>query len=113
MLADQPISKGTSIAISSWIINRSPDLWGPEAEVFNPERWVDVVADDTGGYSKWRPNNCIGEDFARTELSCLVADVVSRFEWTLDKMDKYAIPAGNITIDPLLGLYLNMKIPSQ
>ncbi|ROW05696.1 hypothetical protein VMCG_05167 [Cytospora schulzeri] len=129
MLARQPIPKGTNIAISSCIINRPPDLWGPEADVFNPERWIDVVVDDTGGSLKWRPNksggatsnyhfmtflhgprNCIGEDFAKAELRCLIAAVVSRFEWTLDMEDKDVVPAGNIIIKPLHGLHLNMKI---
>lgn len=128
MLTNQLIPKGTNIAISSWIINRSPDLWGPEADVFDPKRWIDV-ADDTDGSSKWRlnksggaannyhfmtflhgPRSCIGENFARAELRCLVANLVSRFEWTLDMEDKDVIPAGNLTIKPLHGLHLNMKI---
>nr|ACB12565.1 Cpm1 [Fusarium oxysporum] len=42
-LGEQPIPKGTQIIISTWIINRSTEVWGDDATVFQPERWIDPI----------------------------------------------------------------------
>nr|AHC70715.1 cytochrome P450 monooxygenase [Fusarium anthophilum] len=45
-LGEQPIPKGTQIIISTWAINRSAEVWGDDATVFRPERWIDPVTAD-------------------------------------------------------------------
>lgn len=118
-LGQQPIPKGTNILLSPWLINRSAALWGPEAGEFDPGRWIDEHGrpNNSGGADSnynfmtflHGPRSCIGRDFAKAELRCLLAAIVSRFEWTLDMDEKDVIPAGAITIKPQKGLYLKMK----
>lgn len=119
MLGTQFIPQGTNILISPWLINRDPLLWGPQAGTFNPERWVDAQGrpNNSGGAKSnyafmtflHGPRSCIGREFARAELQCLLAAMVSRFEWALDMEEKAVIPAGAITIKPQNGLYLKVK----
>jgi cytochrome P450 len=115
---------GTEIFISPWAINRSPDLWGPDSEEFKPERWIDI--DEVTGEE--RPNNsggadsnycqltflhgprsCIGQNFAKAELRCLVAAFINVFGWSLDTPVEEVMPAGVITIKPKTGLQLKLK----
>ena len=36
------VAKGTRVVYSIWALHRLPEIWGPDAEVFRPERWMDV-----------------------------------------------------------------------
>ncbi|OTA93586.1 hypothetical protein M434DRAFT_395518 [Hypoxylon sp. CO27-5] len=119
-LAGQPIPKGTEILISPWLINRSPALWGPDAAEFQPERWIekDGRPNNTGGANSnyeflsflHGPRACIGQNFAKAELRCLLAALVSRFEWQLDMDEKDVIPGGAITLAPVYGLHVMLKL---
>lgn len=85
------IPKGTTIVISPWAVNVSRELWGQDAHVFRPERWVFAASASASGANKIRssyamltflggPRSCIGQSFARAELACLVAAWVGAFE---------------------------------
>jgi cytochrome P450 len=99
-------------------INRSPDLWGPNASEFVPDRWIslDGKPNNNGGaqsnYSQLTflhgPRSCIGKDFAKAELRCLVAAWVGAFEMETAS-DKPAIPAGVVTTKPRDGMNLRLK----
>ena len=90
----QSVPGGTYVAISPLAINRSPYLWGPESELFIPERWIDTNScriDPTGGskfaYSNLTflqgPRGCTGKLFAKEEIRRTVAILVQNFELTL------------------------------
>ncbi|CAA7268212.1 unnamed protein product [Cyclocybe aegerita] len=36
------LEKGSTVIANVWAINRDPDIYGPDAEVFNPRRYLDV-----------------------------------------------------------------------
>lgn len=103
-LAGQRIPRGTLIAIVPQIINRSAELWGADADSFDPQRWLDDDggddgrrgrANNTGGADSnyafltflHGPRSCVGQAFARAELACLVAALVGRFHMRLLRPD--------------------------
>ncbi|XEV07402.1 hypothetical protein FSHL1_012689 [Fusarium sambucinum] len=118
-IGDQYIPQGTDVIVSIWYINRSPEIWGPDAAEFRPERWMteDGKPNQNGGASSnynfltflHGPRSCIGQGFAKAEMRCLLANMVKSFEWTLAMDDKLVLPRGVITIKPENGMYLNMK----
>ncbi|KFA69086.1 hypothetical protein S40285_08235 [Stachybotrys chlorohalonatus IBT 40285] len=118
-LAGHPIPKGTHIAISTWLINRSTETWGPDAGEFRPERWITQAGkpNQTGGTSSnydfvtflHGPRSCIGQGFARAEMRCLLAALVRSFSWELAMDEKDILPRGVITIKPANGMYLRLK----
>jgi cytochrome P450 len=121
-LCDHPIPKGTEILISPWLINRSKELWGADAEVFRPERWIDDgrpnnMGGATSNYDYMTflhgPRSCIGQNFAKAELRCLVAAMVRKFEWELNMDEKDIIPGGAITIKPTKGLHVKVKLAPE
>lgn len=119
----KPIPRGTEVLISPWAINRNPKLWGPDADAFKPERWIDVGEDGTqkpnnsGGVDSnycqltflHGPRSCIGQNFAKAELRCLIAAFVKAFEWEMIDPQEEIIPAGVITIKPKSGLHLKLR----
>ncbi|KAK7930976.1 P450 monooxygenase [Apiospora marii] len=53
--------------------------------------------------------SCIGKDFAKAELRCILATLAKAFEWRLDMEEKHVVAAGAITIKPQNGLFLKKK----
>ncbi|KAI9162838.1 Cytochrome P450 monooxygenase ALT8 [Paramyrothecium foliicola] len=118
-LGGQPIPKGTSIVLSMWLINRSPELWGSDAAEFRPERWITEAGkpnQNGGAASNYHfltflhgPRSCIGQGFARAEMRCLLAALVRSFSWDLAMDERDILPRGVITIKPANGMYLRLK----
>ncbi|KAI1427088.1 cytochrome P450 [Xylaria sp. FL1777] len=102
-----PIPAGTQLAICPRATNRDFSLWGDDAGVFNPDRYLsqpkrtqrdpldqdghDESSNKSGGtrsnYATLTflhgPRSCIGQSFSKAELAILLATLVGRFEFTL------------------------------
>lgn len=114
------IPAGTRLWLSPWGINRSPHLWGPNAQDFVPERWIDVETGRTnnnGGVSSnyanltflHGPRSCIGERFAKSELRALIAAFVGTFNIEMADPSEVPLVAGAITTKPKDGMRLRLK----
>jgi cytochrome P450 len=118
-VGDRVIPKGTTFVVSIWMLHRSPEVWGPGAAEFRPERWIEADGrpNRTGGArSNYEfltflqgPRSCIGQDFVRAEMRCLLAALAGAFSWELSPGEEDVIPTGIITIKPENGLRLIMK----
>lgn len=43
-------AEGTILSISPWVIHHSKDIWGDDAEEFNPDRWLQQGSSDLNKY---------------------------------------------------------------
>jgi cytochrome P450 len=109
----------TIVMVVPWAINRSPALWGPDAEEFVPERWIDKEtgrASMSGGTGSnyafvtflHGPRSCIGERFARAELRALLAAFVGSFEMQMADPNEVVVPGGTVTSRPMNGMKLKL-----
>ncbi|CAI7634964.1 unnamed protein product [Penicillium glandicola] len=111
-LADAHIAKGTILTISPQIVNRMEELWGPDANEFNPDRFMGPGRANTGGaVSNYAfltfvhgPRSCIGQGFAKAELACLIAATVGRFHMELKFPDAKLEIREGATIAPKDGV---------
>ncbi|KAL5339459.1 cytochrome P450 [Aspergillus crustosus] len=111
-LAGTVIPKGTILTISPEVINHHPDLWGPDADKFDPERWLGPGRANTGRASSnyalmtflHGPRSCIGQGFAKAELACLVAAMVGRFHMELKDPNAKLEVKRSATVSPLDGV---------
>jgi cytochrome P450 len=113
-----PISPGTRIILSPWATNRNPALWGADANVFKPERWINQ---DTGKANKHGgmqsnyanltfshgPRSCTGQNFAKAELRSLVAVWCSRFGFERATVETI-VPVGIVSVRSRDGLDLRI-----
>ncbi|KAK2734503.1 hypothetical protein FQN57_001667 [Myotisia sp. PD_48] len=91
-----PIKKGTAVMLSPQATNHDHGLWGPTADVFDPDRWLGPGRANSGGAESnyafltftHGPRSCIASGFAKSELMCLVAVLVGIFEMELEDPDK-------------------------
>lgn len=119
-ILNQFVPKGTNSFIVPWAINRHPDLWGPDAEQFNPSRWIDpdtgranYMGSASSNYSfstfLHGPRSCIGERFARAELRALVAAFVGSFDMRMADPEEVVLVGGTITSKPVNGMRLRLR----
>ena len=123
-LLGHPVPKGTFVQICPFAINRSPDLWGNDAEEFRPSRWIDTDentgeqrANASGGaqsnYANLTflhgPRSCIGQGFAKAELRAITAAFVGSFEFQMADPTEKIIVSGSVTTKPKNGMHLLLK----
>ncbi|EJU05910.1 cytochrome P450 [Dacryopinax primogenitus] len=84
-----PIKNGDGIYIPIKNVNRTPTLWGPDGESFNPERWAHVPEEATHIPGVWAhilsflggPRACIGYKFSVVEIKVFLYTIVREFEF--------------------------------
>lgn len=121
-IQDQYIPVGTQVILCPWAVNRNPELWGEDAGKFVPERWIDrdgekVKANNHGGAPSnyafltflQGPRRCIGENFSRSELKCLLAALVGNFEIVMKDPQEKIVPTGVIGLKPEAGMHVTLK----
>ena len=83
------LKKGSIIQIPSRVLHTDPNLWSPTAEDFDPHRFLEHSGKDTTELKSRQiafrafgggAHLCPGRHFARTEVMCLVAMFVMRYE---------------------------------
>ncbi len=97
---------GTYVFLSPWITQRDPRYW-PDAERFDPTRWLGGAADSRpkfayfpfGGGSRL----CIGESFAWTEIILVLATIAQ--QWRFDLAPGHIVaPKPVLTLRPRHGM---------
>ncbi|KAH8798013.1 cytochrome P450 [Flagelloscypha sp. PMI_526] len=85
------IAKGSTVTVPIIMMNRSKNLWGPDAKEFNPSRWLDIdnetrhlPAKEVQGYRHLLtfsdgPRTCLGKNFAIVEFKAALSVLVRNF----------------------------------
>ncbi|XP_020598546.1 cytochrome P450 709B2-like [Phalaenopsis equestris] len=107
-LGNLMIPKGMDIIIPIAIIHHSKELWGPDANEFNPLRFengVSKAAKHPNAMMAFSigPRACVGQNFALTEAKTVLCMILQRFSFTISPDYKH-MPADRITLQPQKGL---------
>lgn len=107
-LGDVVVPKGTAVAIPFAVIHRKKELWGADADQFNPLRFENGVTKAAKHPSALLafaigPRACIGQNFAMLEAKIVVAMILQRFSFSLCKEYKHK-PANLLTLQPQEGM---------
>ncbi|KAK0701343.1 cytochrome P450 [Apiosordaria backusii] len=87
---------GTCIGISTLAMHHNKELYGEDADVFKPERWLletdqeklavmTRINDLTFGHGKWQ---CLGKPVAQMEINKMLFEWFRNFDWALVKPHK-------------------------
>ncbi|KDN35015.1 hypothetical protein RSAG8_11958, partial [Rhizoctonia solani AG-8 WAC10335] len=91
----------TSMIYSTMLMQRDPKLWGPDADLFDPMRWLDHrhkrVLSDPFKYIPFNagPRICLGQQFALNEASFVLVRLLqnfSRFDLAMDAAPEGSCP---------------------
>lgn len=82
------VPKGTQVTFNLYAMHRRTDIYGPDAEVFRPERWEDDKLRPGWAYLPFNggPRICIGQQYALSEAAYVVVRMAQEFE-TVDSAD--------------------------
>ncbi|TMW62709.1 hypothetical protein Poli38472_005327 [Pythium oligandrum] len=79
------IREGQTVGFSMYANSRMKFVWGPDATVYNPGRWIDASTGKLVNYSAYKffsfnagPRICLGMNLAMLEMKIVVASLVSR-----------------------------------
>ncbi|KAJ7126286.1 cytochrome P450 [Mycena epipterygia] len=80
---------GCVLSVPSFTIHRDPAVWGEDVEAFRPERWFEedrkeAMARTFNPFSVG-PRACVGRNLASLELQIIVASILRRFEFVLER----------------------------
>ncbi|KAF8066025.1 cytochrome P450 [Lyophyllum atratum] len=81
---DVPIKTGSLVVIDIVALHNNPIHWGEDVAEFKPERFIDTDTyrwprDAFNAFSAG-PRSCIGQRFSVTESTCILAEVVRKYE---------------------------------
>ncbi|OOQ83230.1 Cytochrome P450 52A13 [Penicillium brasilianum] len=74
------IKKGQSVVYSTHVMHRRKDFWGPDADEFKPDRWLNRKAGWEYIPFNGGPRICIGQQFALTEAGYVLVRLLQRFD---------------------------------
>jgi cytochrome P450 len=103
-LQNMHVPKGTVIQITIPMLHHDLDVWGPDADVFNPNRFANGIS----GACKYPhmyapfgfgPRTCAGQNLAMVELKIVLSLLLMRFSFDLSPSYVHS-PAHRLTVEP-------------
>ncbi|KAF7340055.1 Cytochrome P450 [Mycena venus] len=77
------IPKGTVLLIPVNVLQIDPEIWGDDAHLFRPERWLDPDSTNRNLFAfSEGPRSCIGKKFALAEIKALTVTLIRQFSFT-------------------------------
>jgi cytochrome P450 len=102
---DVKLKKGTYVQVTNWMRHRAPELWGADANIFNPDRnftpgelWngnpFRAYNPQSSRFSPFTfaPRHCMGMNFAQMEMRVILCHLFRNFDFDLDGPTKTADP---------------------
>uniref|UniRef100_A0A5B6Z559 Cytochrome P450 714C2-like n=1 Tax=Davidia involucrata TaxID=16924 RepID=A0A5B6Z559_DAVIN len=107
------VPKGVNVWTLVVTLHTDPEIWGPDAYNFNPDRFANGI---TGAcklphlYMPFGvgPRVCLGQNLAMVELKILISLILSNFSFSLSSQYVHT-PALNLVIEPKFGVNLLVK----
>ena len=87
MLHNHHFPPGTVLSVPTYTVHHSIEIWGPDADSFNPDRWVPdkLTERQKNAFVPFShgPRACVGRNIAEMELALIVATVARRYRFEL------------------------------
>ncbi|KAG0030620.1 hypothetical protein BGZ81_002423 [Podila clonocystis] len=105
------VYKGESVAWHPWAMGRNEAIWGPDAQEYNPERWMTGEKPSSSKFPAFHtgPRTCLGQQFATVEAITIMSLLFRSF--TFELVDPNTEPAYNagLTLPMAKGLPVRIK----
>ncbi|KIV81726.1 hypothetical protein PV11_03889 [Exophiala sideris] len=84
--AKEVVINGLRVYVAQYLVHRNKSVWGDDAEVFRPERFLDeqyMANLPSGAFRPFErgPRNCIGQELAMLEAKVVMCAVTRGFRW--------------------------------
>ncbi|KAK7410798.1 hypothetical protein VNO78_01899 [Psophocarpus tetragonolobus] len=104
------VPKGVCLWTLIPTLHRDPEIWGPDANEFKPERFSEGVSKACKFPHTYVPFGlgtrlCLGKNFAMVQLKVVLALIISKFSFSLSPSYRHS-PAYRMIVEPGHGVYL-------
>ncbi|CBQ69575.1 related to Cytochrome P450 [Sporisorium reilianum SRZ2] len=107
------VPKNTMLPISNRAINMDPEVWGPDADEYKPERWFNLPDKYDRTFSMITfiagAHACIGRTMSYLEMKAVICILVSNFKFEPVSKEQSPIMDTLITMKPKGGLPLKVS----
>eukprot|EP00271_Cylindrocystis_brebissonii_P015985 TRINITY_DN3908_c0_g2_i1.p1 TRINITY_DN3908_c0_g2~~TRINITY_DN3908_c0_g2_i1.p1 ORF type:complete len:165 (-),score=14.29 TRINITY_DN3908_c0_g2_i1:289-717(-) len=107
------LPKGCDFIVPTCYIHRKESLWGPDAHLFNPERFRDGISKAGTHPMAFLPfgvgeRTCLGQNFAFLEARVTLAVLLQSVQWRLAPGYRHGVEV-SLTVRPMYGMPVIMK----
>lgn len=97
-IAGQYFPPGTEVGVNAWVIHNNKSIFGPDAHVFRPERWLTTNKEERANLDRNflafgnGPRTCLGKNISLLEMSKAIPQIVRKYDFELlpnEKGEKY------------------------
>ena len=109
------IPEGTVVGMNAWTVHRDKNIYGEDADEFNPNRWLDPdktkvqrlenLSFSFGGGSR----TCIGRNIALLEMAKFVPELFRRYNVTLVDPKRFKLIPGWLVVQAGLDVTITKK----
>lgn len=83
---------GTVVGVNTWVAHANTSVFGDDARIFRPERWLEDDETTSMLNKLWIPfgvgsRTCIGKNISLLEISKLIPELIRRYDFELIGMD--------------------------
>ncbi|XP_022734223.1 cytochrome P450 CYP749A22-like [Durio zibethinus] len=114
-LGNVTLPEDVKLIISNLALHHDPEIWGEDAHLFKPERFAVGVSKATKTNAATcylpfglGPRNCVGSNFANTEIKIVLSMILQRYKFILSPTYIHS-PTVRITLYPQHGVKIMMK----
>lgn len=108
------IPKATEMTSQAYVVQRDADVFGADAHVFRPERWLgseeQVAKMDAAMYVfGMGARVCLGKEIALMEMHKLVPEIIRRFDLDMLEKGKWVVTGGIASHEPGLKVLMRTR----
>ncbi len=88
-VAGQFFPPGTEVGVNAWVIHYNKSIFGPDAQVFRPERWITKDKEERAVLNRnllafgAGPRTCIGKNISLLEMSKVIPQIVRKYDFEI------------------------------
>ncbi|KAL6247438.1 hypothetical protein RBB50_005784 [Rhinocladiella similis] len=109
------VKKGDVVSYQNYVMARMPEIWGKDAAIFNPYRWLtengEAITYSPFKYHAWNagPRSCLGRPLATYEGITITVAILQRFDIVLSDDSRVYKPLAALNMGIQGGLPMRVK----